>query len=92
MSVAGRNVEIWNPDHPKLGNTIKFEPIQTVNASKNLNQYLVPSPRDFALFVVDINTAYRAPEPFAHTSQEQTLAYLCIQDEEVESIYAALEL
>ena len=31
-------------------------------------------------------------QAFGHASQQQTLAYLCIQDEEIESIYTALEL
>jgi len=51
-----------NPNHPKLGDTIKVEPIRTVNAINNLKKYLAPSPRNLALFVVGINTAYRASE------------------------------
>jgi len=31
-------------------------------------------------------------QAFGHASQQQTLAYLCIQDEEIHSIYTALEL
>ena len=31
-------------------------------------------------------------QAFGHTSQQLTLSYLCIQDEEIESIYTALEL
>ena len=31
-------------------------------------------------------------QAFGHASQQQTLSYLCIQDEEIESIYTALEL
>ena len=31
-------------------------------------------------------------QAFGHASQQETLAYLCIQVEEVESIYTALEL
>ena len=54
--------EIPNPNHPKLGDTIKVEPIRTVNAINNLKKHLAPSPRNFALFVVGINTAYRASE------------------------------
>ena len=54
--------EAPNANHPKLGDTIKVEPIQTVNAINNLKKYLAPSPRNLALFVVGINTAYRASE------------------------------
>ncbi|NNF60381.1 MAG: tyrosine-type recombinase/integrase [Gammaproteobacteria bacterium] len=51
-----------NPNHPKSGDTIKVEPIRTVNAINKLKQHLAPSPRNYALFVVGINTAYRASE------------------------------
>ena len=51
-----------NPNHPKLGDTIKVEPIRTVNAINKIKKALAPSPRNFALFVVGINTAYRASE------------------------------
>ena len=62
MPIAGLNTDIPNPNHPKLGDTIKVEPIRTVNAINKLKQYLAPSPRNLALFVVGINTAYRASE------------------------------
>lgn len=51
-----------NPNHPKLGDTIKVEPIRTVNAINKIKKALAPSPRNLALFVVGINTAYRASE------------------------------
>ena len=51
-----------NPNHPKLGDTIKVEPIRTVNAINKIKKNLAPSPRNLALFVVGINTAYRASE------------------------------
>lgn len=51
-----------NPNHPKLGDTIKVEPIRTVNSINKIKKNLAPSPRNFALFVVGINTAYRASE------------------------------
>ena len=54
--------ETTNPNHPKLGDTIKVEPIRTVNAIGKLKQHLADSPRNLALFVVGINTAYRASE------------------------------
>ncbi len=53
---------IPNPNHPKLGDTIKVEPIRTVNAINKIKKALAPSPRNFAVFVVGINTAYRASE------------------------------
>ena len=62
MHVASQIAEIPNPNHPKPGDTIKVEPIRTVNAINKLKQYLAPSPRNYALFVVGINTAYRASE------------------------------
>ena len=51
-----------NPNHPKLGDTIKVEPIRTVTAVNKIKKALAPSPRNFALFVVGVNTAYRASE------------------------------
>ena len=58
-SVSSR---IRNPNHPKPGVTIKVEPIRTVNAINNLKKHLAPPPRNYALFVDGINTAYRASE------------------------------
>ena len=55
-------MEIPNPNHPKLGDTIKVEPIRTVNAVNKIKKALLPFPRNFALFVVGVNTAYRASE------------------------------
>ncbi len=60
--MASLSIEIPNPNHPKLGDTIKVEPIRTVNAINKLKKMLAPSPRNYALFVVGINTAYRASE------------------------------
>ena len=51
-----------NPNHPKLGDTIKVEPIRTVNAINKIRKALAKSPRNLAIFVVGINTAYRASE------------------------------
>ena len=62
MHTESQTAEISNPNHPKLGDTIKVEPIRTVNAINSLKKYLAPCPRNFALFVVGINTAYRASE------------------------------
>jgi hypothetical protein len=44
---------IPNPNHPKLGDTIKVEPIRTVNAINQIKKALAPSPRNFAIFVSD---------------------------------------
>jgi len=41
---------IPNPNHPKLGDTIKVEPIRTVNAINKIKKALAPSPRNLALF------------------------------------------
>ncbi len=62
MHTASQIAEIPNPNHPKPCDTIKVEPIRTVNAINNLKKHLAPSPRNFAIFVVGINTAYRASE------------------------------
>lgn len=62
MRTESHLTEIPNPNHPKLGDTIKVEPIRTLNAINKLKKYLALSPRNFALFVVGINTAYRASE------------------------------
>ena len=51
-----------NPNHPRLGDTIKVEPIRTVNGINKIKKALAPSPRNLAMFVVGINTAYRASE------------------------------
>jgi len=53
---------IPNPNRPNLGDTIKVEPIRTVNAINKIKKALAPSSRNFAIFVVGINTAYRASE------------------------------
>lgn len=62
MLNADISTAIPNPNHPKLGDTIKVEPIRTVNAVNKIKKALAPSPRNFALFVVGVNTAYRASE------------------------------
>lgn len=51
-----------NPNHPKRGDTIKVEPIRTVNAINRIKKQLASSPRNYALFVFGINTAFRASE------------------------------
>ena len=51
-----------NPNHPKLGSSIKVEPIRTKKAISGIKQLLSGSPRDLCLFTLGINTAYRANE------------------------------
>ncbi|MEL6368168.1 MAG: tyrosine-type recombinase/integrase [Pseudomonadota bacterium] len=62
MDYSRKEEPIANPNHPKLGDTIKVEPIRTVNSINKIRKALAPSPRNLALFVVGINTAYRASE------------------------------
>lgn len=56
------NRSVPNPNHPRLGDTIKVEPMRTVNSINKIKKALAPSPRNLAMFVVGINTAYRASE------------------------------
>lgn len=49
-----------NPNHPKKGSTIFVEPIKDLKALKRLKSILEDSPRNYALFVLGINTAFRA--------------------------------
>ena len=56
------STDIANPNHPKLGDTIKVEPIRTVQAIYKIKSQLAGQPRNYCLFVLGINTAYRASE------------------------------
>ncbi|MFH4533767.1 tyrosine-type recombinase/integrase [Vibrio diabolicus] len=51
-----------NANHPKKGDKIKFEPIRSKEGIAAIKSLLSESPRDFALFTLGINTAYRANE------------------------------
>lgn len=51
-----------NPNHPKKGQRIKVEPIRSKEAIADIKEMLKDSPRNFALFTLGINTAYRAIE------------------------------
>ena len=51
-----------NPHHPVLGSTTKVEPIRTKAAIDRIKRLLEDKPRDLCLFVLGINTAYRANE------------------------------
>jgi integrase len=50
----------WN--HPPLGSTIKVEPIRSVQGINRIKDLLADKPRDLCLFVLGINTAFRASE------------------------------
>lgn len=51
-----------NPHAPKKGATIKVDPIKDVKDIKSIKKLLSDNPRDFCLFTLGINTAYRANE------------------------------
>ena len=51
-----------NSNHPPPGSTIKVEPIRTVHAINKLKSLLESNPRNYCLFVLGINTAFRASE------------------------------
>jgi len=51
-----------NPNHPKKGCSTLVEPIRTKAAIRRIKKRLYDSPRNHALFVFGINTAYRAQE------------------------------
>jgi integrase len=51
-----------NPNHPKKGASIKVEPIRDKKAIQRIKKLLRDDPRDLCLFVVGINTAFRANE------------------------------
>lgn len=51
-----------NDNHPKLGSSIKVEPIRDLKAVKRIKRLLADDLRDLCLFTLGINTAYRANE------------------------------
>ncbi|MEZ5922018.1 MAG: tyrosine-type recombinase/integrase [Parvularculaceae bacterium] len=51
-----------NTNHPRKGSTIKVEPIRDVDAILTIKTMLACKPRDLCLFVLGVNTAYRANE------------------------------
>ena len=51
-----------NPNHPPRGSTIRVEPIRSKKAIKNIKKLLSDQPRNLCLFLVGINTAYRASD------------------------------
>ena len=51
-----------NPNHPEKGSIIKVEPIRDLSAIEELKALLSSCSRDFCLFTLGINTAFRASE------------------------------
>lgn len=51
-----------NANHPKIGSSIKVNPITDLSAIERIKQQLADKPRDLCLFTLGINTAYRANE------------------------------
>ena len=49
-------------NHPKKGSSIKVEPIRDLKAIKRIKKILTDNHRDYCLFTLGINTAYRANE------------------------------
>ena len=49
-----------NPNHPKAGSTIKVEPIKSLKDISTIKKLLADHPRNYALFVIGINTNLRA--------------------------------
>ncbi len=51
-----------NPNHPVLGSSIKVDPIRSKAAIENIKKILMHQPRNYCLFTLGINTAFRANE------------------------------
>jgi len=47
-------------NHPKKGSSIKVEPIRDLKAIRTIKKLLADHPRNYCLFVLGINTAFRA--------------------------------
>jgi integrase len=54
--------KLHNYNHPKKGACIKVEPIRDLGAIAAIKHHLCDQPRNFCLFTLGINTAYRASE------------------------------
>lgn len=55
--VAGQNF-----NHPEKGSSIKVEPIRDIKSIKRIKKNLEKQPRNYCLFTLGINSAYRANE------------------------------
>lgn len=51
-----------NPNHPREGSSIKVEPIRDPEDIQKLKDLLMNDPRNYCIFALGINTAYRAKE------------------------------
>lgn len=51
-----------NPNHPKVGDSIKVEPIRSLKDIKTIKALLKETPRDLAIFTLGINTNLRASD------------------------------
>lgn len=59
-----------NPNHPVRGSTLKVEPIRDKRAIKRIKTLLADNPRNYCLFTLGINTAYRANELLSLTVEQ----------------------
>lgn len=59
-----------NPNHPKTGSQIKVDPIKNLKDIKSIKKLLKDNPRDYALFVMGINTNLRASDLVSITVQQ----------------------
>ncbi len=54
--------EVRNPNHPLPGSIIKVEPIRTIQSINSIKTLLESNARNYCLFVLGINTAFRGSE------------------------------
>lgn len=57
-----------NPNHPCKGSTIKVEPIRTRTALRQFRSLLANHPRNSCLFIMGINTGFRASDLLSITN------------------------
>jgi len=55
-------------NHPKKGSSIKVEPIRDLKAIRTIKKLLAGHPRNYCLFVLGINTAFRAGDLLSITA------------------------
>ncbi len=58
-------LESQRQNHPKPGASIKVEPIPSLNFIAKIKAHIAHQPRNLCLFIMGINTAYRASELLA---------------------------
>lgn len=68
-----------NRNHPAKGSVIKAEPIRNRDSIQKIKAALYRNPRDYCLFVLGINTAFRAGELLSLNCGQ--VAHLCAGDE-----------